>query len=270
MGRISISATLGWVVAFALGLAALVNASVLWAGAVLHLTLFALLAGVVGAILKGRRGGDWLGFALFGCPYFFLLMLPGIGDTIRMTADPVSTWAFEKANRRPELPETGVLSPAIPTPAPAYGVQLPPMDPPPSPPDVPSSPEEPSPSPIRPRASPDALPPSEPSSDLATILPPPTPPATLLPPPSPPMLVGAPGMSPGRPTSPPDPMEDYQEALQLYAARAERARNIGGLLMVLAFAGLGAIVGRFLARERSAEATPATSDRPSRSIPGPE
>ena len=44
----------------------MVNATFIWAGVVFTLTIGVLLASVLALILRGWRGGGWLGFALFG------------------------------------------------------------------------------------------------------------------------------------------------------------------------------------------------------------
>ncbi len=137
MGRISIARLLGFVIAFALGLAALVNASEFWAGATTLLALAALLGSVLGTALRGWRGGGWLGFAVFGWCYFLLLHLPWLGVDLNSLSDPMVGWAFEKANPGPTPPASTI---PVPTPSP---VPRPP-DPPvgamfPPPPIAPSS-----------------------------------------------------------------------------------------------------------------------------------
>jgi hypothetical protein len=117
MRRISIGAALGWVVAFALGLAALVNATDFWAGATLLLTLATLLGSVLGVILRGWRSGGWLGFAVFGWGYFLFQIFSfwvGLGADMWSISEPVSAWVFEKANPLPALPASMIPPAASP------------------------------------------------------------------------------------------------------------------------------------------------------------
>ena len=66
MGRISIRASMAVVVFAAVGLAALRNASELWAGAMVLVALTAVGGAVLGAInLRGIERAWWQGFALF-------------------------------------------------------------------------------------------------------------------------------------------------------------------------------------------------------------
>jgi hypothetical protein len=182
MGRISIAATLGWVVAFALGFAALVNASEFWSGATLLLMLVALLASVLGTILRGWRGGGWLGFAVFGWVYLLLLITSWMGVEIAGLSDPLGAWVFEKANPRPIVPAS-------------------------------------------------MLPQAPPAANPVTI---------------------------------PNPDEqeksyEYNIAWKGWSDRYQRAELIGRRLAILAFAGLGSIVGLLLARGR----LPRPADPPS-------
>jgi hypothetical protein len=195
MGRISIAATLGWVVAFALGLAALVNASEFWAGGTLLLTLVLLFGSVLGAIIRGWRGGAWLGFAVFGWGYFLLPLTTWLAVDVRSLSDPAAAWAFERSNPPPSLPDSMVPQPPPPTPL--------------------------------------------------------VPPAAVPPPPtsSPGPMVGDLDADLVRPVLPPD-----FAAWQRRAERLELAKVIGHRLASLAFAGLGAILGVWLARGRPAGA----------------
>jgi hypothetical protein len=225
MGRISIAATLGWVVLFAVGMAALVNASEFWVGVTFHLTIGAILTGVVGLILRGRRGGGWLGFAVFGSCYFLLYLL-GASATIRSMSDPVATWAFEKANRRPAVPASVVPGPTASAAVPAVDVPAPPVF-------DPSSPSL-APAPAADVGAPPApVPPTMPDSSAGIAPVPPVPP---------------------EPSS--DPMEDYREAVARFEGRLEHSKTIGSLLLTLAFAGLGAFVGTVIARSRPSDAGP--------------
>jgi hypothetical protein len=71
--RFSIGGLMVIVLAAAVGLAALRNASRTWAGAMLLLTCGILALGVVGAIYrKGAERAWWLGFSIFGWGYMAL------------------------------------------------------------------------------------------------------------------------------------------------------------------------------------------------------
>ncbi len=224
MGRISIAATLGWVVAFALGLAALVNATEFWAGATLFLTLAALLGSVLGMILRGWRGGGWLGFAVFGWGYLFFqifMLWVGLSREMWTMSEPVSAWVFEKANPQPTLPASMIPQPPpqIPPPPSSPTYEAPPPTSPPvpisQPPDLGVSP------PLEGNASPSAPDPRA-------------------------------GILDGRPSMPPDPNAEFIAAMDRQAERLEKAKEIGHWLVVLAFAGLGSIFGIVLVRGRPA------------------
>lgn len=217
MGRISIAGLLGVVVAFALGLAALVNANEFWAGGTLLVTLAALLGSVLGAILRGWRGGGWLGFALFGWGFFLFQIFTlwiGLGREMRSISEPVSTWIFEKANPAPKLEESMIPQPPPTMPTPP----MPPMYT--FPPPIDSS------DPV----------PTPPPGSVALM------PFSSPPPPDPP--------SP-RASTTPDPNAEIVAALERRADGLEKAREIGRWLLLLAFAGLGSIVGIVLARGRA-------------------
>lgn len=103
MRQVSI-VTMMWAVAFfALGLAALHNASEVWAGVMLMLTLGVLGTAVIAvACRRGRERIWWLGFALFGIVYATLTFLPWfspIGDGLAtshflayLNAQAIPTW----------------------------------------------------------------------------------------------------------------------------------------------------------------------------------
>ena len=117
MVRISIAGLLGMVAVFAIGFAALVNASDLWLGATLTLTIGLLLGSVLGVILRPdcRGGGLLVGFALFGWGFFLLGLAPaGLSDHLRGLSDTPARWAFEKANALPVRPPP-YLGPDTPT-----------------------------------------------------------------------------------------------------------------------------------------------------------
>src|SRR5262249_44175143 len=82
MKRVSIAGVLGFVLAGALGFAALRAASGDWAAVMVTLTLLALLASIVGAV-RGRGRSAWLGFAVFGWGYFAFGLSPWFRDEIR-------------------------------------------------------------------------------------------------------------------------------------------------------------------------------------------
>ena len=120
MGRISIAGLLGFVVVVAFGLAALVGATNGWVGATFTLTTGLLFASLLGVILRGWRGGGWLGFAVFGWGYFLLANIPVLGlyQYQRMLPDIAAEWVFLKSNPRPTLPPPRLVSPnSMPTPA---------------------------------------------------------------------------------------------------------------------------------------------------------
>src|SRR5947209_4142181 len=71
--RISLARLMALVVVFAVGVAALRDASETWAGIVLLATLGFLAASILGVVYRsGGRRAWWLGFALFGWGYFAL------------------------------------------------------------------------------------------------------------------------------------------------------------------------------------------------------
>ena len=106
MGRFSLAGVLGFVAVFAIGLAALVNATTVWAGVAFTLTIGTLLASVLAVILRGWRRGGWLGFALFGWGYFLLgnLSSLGLAPNSWLLPDAAAEWAFSKANPMPVPP----------------------------------------------------------------------------------------------------------------------------------------------------------------------
>jgi hypothetical protein len=70
---------MGWVLAYALGLAALRNANELWAGTLALLTLGLLGVAVLGVIYeRGRDRAWWLGYALFGGGYLVVTFAPWV------------------------------------------------------------------------------------------------------------------------------------------------------------------------------------------------
>ena len=104
MRGISLNRAIGVVVITAVGLAALRDASEIWAGIMLTLVLLILGTAVFGAIYsRGRQRAGWLGFAVFGWGYFMLAFGPGFSS--------------ELGNR---LPSTRLLSRAAPE-VPSFG-----------------------------------------------------------------------------------------------------------------------------------------------------
>jgi hypothetical protein len=165
MRRISIAGLLGFVAVFAISLAALVNATYAWRGAVFTLTMMMLFASVLGVIFRGWRTGGWLGFALFGWGYLLL------GTTLplsflphqRLLTDLAADWVFEKSNHRPIQPLVVSMppppAPPVPVlPAPVSDAEPPSLTPPPELPPPPAPPIVP------------MLPPSDPSSDDSMAL----------------------------------------------------------------------------------------------------
>lgn len=78
--RFTIAGLLGLVLVFALGLAAIRQASVLWTAGAATITLALLLTAVVGTIwLRGPDQAYWGGFALFGWSYVILANWDWVG-----------------------------------------------------------------------------------------------------------------------------------------------------------------------------------------------
>jgi hypothetical protein len=77
MRRISIRTLMALVLVSAIGLAALRNASELWAGMMLLLALAAVGVAILGvALMRGRERAWWLGFAVFGGGYLVAALCP--------------------------------------------------------------------------------------------------------------------------------------------------------------------------------------------------
>ena len=106
MGRISIAGVLGSVAVFAIGLAALVNATSVWSGVAFTLTIGLLLASVLATILRGWRRGGWFGFALFGWGYFLIVYTSafGLASQAWLLPDSATEWIFSKSNPTPIPP----------------------------------------------------------------------------------------------------------------------------------------------------------------------
>jgi hypothetical protein len=106
MRRISVAGLLGFVAVFAIGLAALVNATAVWTGVVFTLMVGLLLTSVLAAILRGWRRGGWLGFALFGWGFFLLGNISGLGlaPSTWLLPDLAAQWIFSTSNTEPLAP----------------------------------------------------------------------------------------------------------------------------------------------------------------------
>jgi hypothetical protein len=113
MGRTSVAGLLGFVAVFAIGLAALVNATDVWVGVAFTLMFGLLLASVLALILPGGRRGGWLGFALFGWASFLVGSIPALGldSNSCLLPDAVAEWIFERSNPKPVPPPN--WSPAL-------------------------------------------------------------------------------------------------------------------------------------------------------------
>lgn len=98
MRRHSIAWLMIVILVLAVGIAALRNASDLWAGAMLLTTLGLLTIAIVGATY--RRGPDrawWYGFALFGWGYLTLSMGPWFADQIGLKLPTTQGLAYVHA-----------------------------------------------------------------------------------------------------------------------------------------------------------------------------
>jgi hypothetical protein len=75
--RFTIGELILLVTVVAIGLAAVVSASAAWAGSMLSITFFAMIASVLGVVWgRGMRRVYWSGFALLGWSYLFLMYVP--------------------------------------------------------------------------------------------------------------------------------------------------------------------------------------------------
>jgi hypothetical protein len=84
MRRFSIRRLTAFIVVAAIGLAALRNASDLWAGMLLLLTLAAVAIAMMGVvILRGAERYWWAGFAFFGGGYLAVAVGPWLSDTFQ-------------------------------------------------------------------------------------------------------------------------------------------------------------------------------------------
>ena len=82
---------LGLMAFVAIGCNALVNASAFWAGLLFTVTIFVLMVAVLGSIYRhGSARAFWLGFAIFGWAYLWLVCGPTPGRTFSEDG-----WQFE-------------------------------------------------------------------------------------------------------------------------------------------------------------------------------
>jgi hypothetical protein len=82
--RVSIAALMGVVIASAIAIAALRNASENWAGAILSAVAAALGLATLGAVFRrGREQAFWLGFVLFGAGYALFIFGPWFSEEVR-------------------------------------------------------------------------------------------------------------------------------------------------------------------------------------------
>jgi hypothetical protein len=106
MRRISIAGVLGVVAVFAVGLAALVQATDVWSGVVFTLTIGLLMASVLAVCLRGWRSGAWLGFTVFGWGYLLVGNISGLNLATQawLLSDSVAEWVFSTSNAAPVPP----------------------------------------------------------------------------------------------------------------------------------------------------------------------
>jgi uncharacterized membrane protein YeaQ/YmgE (transglycosylase-associated protein family) len=84
--RLSIRALMAVIVVSAIGLAAIRNASDLWAGLLLMIVLGFVGAAILGAIFsRGARRAWWTGFALFSGGYLVLALVPWLSAQLGTT-----------------------------------------------------------------------------------------------------------------------------------------------------------------------------------------
>jgi hypothetical protein len=84
MRRLSILGMMGIVLACGVALAALRNASELWAGILLLIDLGAVGVALLGVIyLRGKERAWWLGFGLFGGGYLALTLAPWLAEQVQ-------------------------------------------------------------------------------------------------------------------------------------------------------------------------------------------
>jgi hypothetical protein len=81
--RFTIGELILFVLVVAIGLAAIRSGSAAWAGGILSITLFAMIASILGIVLgRGLRRVYWSGFALLGWSYLFLMYVPWLHENV--------------------------------------------------------------------------------------------------------------------------------------------------------------------------------------------
>ena len=119
MRRISVAGLIGVI---AVGLAALRSATDLWLRIMMTLTVAALAVGLLGAIVRPRPRGAWVGFAVFGWGSYVAAFVPilddGRGGRTEIAASLLSEdlvgWLAAILNRRPTVPEGYMQGPGEP------------------------------------------------------------------------------------------------------------------------------------------------------------
>jgi hypothetical protein len=109
MRRVPLAALLGFIAVIAVGLAALRSGTGLWAGLIYTLMIGYLLAGLLGTILRGRRGGAWVGLAVFGWGYLLAGHIPGLEGYHESLSDSVAGGVFTSANPEPPPNPPGTI-----------------------------------------------------------------------------------------------------------------------------------------------------------------
>jgi hypothetical protein len=113
MRRLSIRSLMSFVVVSAVGLAALRNASDLWAGMMLLAALAALGAATLGSlILRGKERCWWAGFAVFSGGYLALAVGPWFRENPRplLGTTHLLTYAQQKIHPSPVLMNADLAS----------------------------------------------------------------------------------------------------------------------------------------------------------------
>ena len=102
MRRFSIRTLMAFVLVSAVGMAALRNASDLWAGMMLMAALAAVGVAVLGAaLMRDRERAWWLGFGLFGGAYLIVSLIPPLESRLPTSKglgyfrSKVSNWGSE-------------------------------------------------------------------------------------------------------------------------------------------------------------------------------
>lgn len=107
MRRVSIRRVMAFVLVSAIGLAALKNASDLWAGMMLLLAFAVIGTALMAAvILRGQERRWWAGFAFFGGGYLALAFAPWLSDTFRRQ---LGTTFIQRGESSASFPPVGSL-----------------------------------------------------------------------------------------------------------------------------------------------------------------